>query len=176
MDLIKQIYILFDNFSDENCRMWNGYNPDWRPNWNEEIEDELKRIQEHSPIPLPDDYCEIFRAFGGGGIEDKRPNWAIPDISFWAWAEIEDFNDCFDFFEECPNALPIGDDIGDRMYMLIQSKEENGIYMSGKSLFWDKEYRTKIASSFTELFTDADVQRKFRNYYCYGYDKGTDGR
>ncbi|EHO26496.1 hypothetical protein HMPREF0995_04765 [Lachnospiraceae bacterium 7_1_58FAA] len=39
MDLIKQIYILFDNFSDENCRMWNGYNPDWRPNWNEEIED-----------------------------------------------------------------------------------------------------------------------------------------
>ena len=55
MDLIKQIYILFDNFSDENCRMWNGYNPDWRPNWNEEIEDELKRIQEHSPIPLPDD-------------------------------------------------------------------------------------------------------------------------
>ena len=60
--------------------------------------------------------------------------------------------------------------------MLIQSKEENGIYMSGKSLFWDKEYRTKIASSFTELFTDADVQRKFRNYYCYGYDKGTDGR
>ena len=48
--------------------------------------------------------------------------------------------------------------------------------MSEKSLFWHKEYRTKIASSFTELFTDAEVQRKFRNYFNYGYDKGTDGR
>ena len=44
MDLIKQIYLLFDNFSDKNCRMWNGYNPDWRANWNNEIENELNLI------------------------------------------------------------------------------------------------------------------------------------
>ena len=41
MDLIKQIYLLFDNFKDEKCFAHNGYHPDWRPNWNEKIEDEL---------------------------------------------------------------------------------------------------------------------------------------
>ena len=73
-------------------------------------------------------------------------------------------------------ALPLGDDIGDRVYMLIQNEEENGIYMAGKSMFWDKDFRKKIANSLTELFINTEVQRKFRNYYCYGYDRGTDGR
>lgn len=63
MDLIKQILSLFDNFSDKNCRAWNGYNPDWRPHWNDKIENELNLIKEHSPIPLPKDYCEIFQQF-----------------------------------------------------------------------------------------------------------------
>ena len=176
MDLIKHIYLLFDNFSDKNCRMWNGYNPDWRANWNNEIENELNLIRVNSPIPLPEDYCEIFRAFGGGGIEDKRSNWVMPTMTFWAWADIQEFDDSFDFFAECPYALPLGDDIGDRVYMLIQNEEENGIYMAGKSMFWDKDFRKKIANSLTELFINTEVQRKFRNYYCYGYDRGTDGR
>ena len=176
MNLIKQIFCVFDNFSDKNCHAWNGYNPDWRPNWNDEIENELNLIKEHSPIPLPKDYCEIFQAFGGGGIEDNRSNYAIPTMTFWEWAEIQDFDDTLNFFEECPNALPFGDDSGDMMYMFIQSEEESGIYMSEKSTFWDKESRTKIADSFTALFTDTEVQRKFRNYYNYGYDKGNDGR
>ena len=29
MDLIKQIYLLFDNFKDEKCFAHNGYHPDW---------------------------------------------------------------------------------------------------------------------------------------------------
>ena len=75
MSLIEQINLLFDNFQDPACRAWDGYNPYWRPNWKEKVEDELDLIREHSPVPLPEDYCELFRRFGGGGIEDQRPNF-----------------------------------------------------------------------------------------------------
>ncbi len=53
------------------------------PNWKEHIEGELSLISEHSPIPLPDDYGEIFRAFGEGGIEYERENDVIPTMTFW---------------------------------------------------------------------------------------------
>ncbi len=54
--------------------------------------------------------------------------------------------------------------------------KDTGIYMAEKSLIFDEEYRTKIADSFTELFTNPEAQRLFRNYYRYGCDKGGDGR
>ena len=176
MNLTEQINQIFDNFQDPECEAWDGYDPDWRPNWREKMEDELNLIQKHSPVPLPEDYCEIFRRFGGGGIEDRRSNRVMPTMTFWVWDDIEDFDATLDFFELCPNALPFGDDIGDRVYFYVCDGEETGIYMSGKASFFDKQYWKKIANSFTELFTSAEVQRLFRNYYCYGYDKGGDGR
>ena len=48
MSLIEQINLLFDNFQDPACRAWDGYNPYWRPNWKEKVEDELDLIREHS--------------------------------------------------------------------------------------------------------------------------------
>ena len=176
MNLIEQINVLFDNFQDKACWAHDGYHPDWRPNWREEVETELNLIREHSPVALPDGYCEIFRRFGGGCIEDKRPNWVIPEMTFWTWADMEDFDATVDFFADCPNALPFGDDIGDMAYFYLDDGADTGIYMAEKSLIWDKEYWYKIANSFTELFTDAETQRLFRNYYCYGHDKGGDGR
>ena len=122
------------------------------------------------------DIHTLFYAFGGGGIEDERPNRVIPTMTFWAWEDMKDFHDTLNFFDKCPNALPFGDDIGDRIYLLFCDSTENGIYMAGKSVFWDKTLRKKIADSFTELFTDTETQRRFRNYYRYGYDRGDDGR
>ena len=176
MNLIEQINLLFDNFQDEACYSTSGYDPDWRPNWWDEVETELKLILEHSPIPLPDDYCEIFRRFGGGCIEDHRPNRVMPDMTFWIWDDIAEFNTNVDFFVDCPNALPFGDDMGDVVYFYVNNEIDTGIYMAGKSLTWDNRYWHKIANSFTELFTNTEVQRLFRNYYQYGCDKGTDGR
>ncbi len=176
MNLIKRIYENYNQFQDPQCHAYNGYHPDYHPNWENEVERQLQLIRENSPIPLPEDYCELFRAFGGGGIEDKRPNWVIPTMTFWKWEDMEDFNETFNFFDDCPNALPFGDDIGDRIYLIICDSTEHGIYMTGKSMFWDKTFRRKIADSFTELFTDGEVQRRFRNYYSYGDDKGGDGR
>lgn len=176
MDLLEKIALLFANFEDEACRAWDGYNPDWRPNWKDEVEGELDLIKENSPILLPKDYEEIFRRFGGGGIEDRRPNKVIPTMTFWIWDDMKDFDATVDFFAECPKALPFGDDIGDMVYFYVNDGEASGIYMADKSLTWDRDYHTKIAHSFTELFTDEEVQRFFRNYYRYGEDKGGDGR
>lgn len=176
MNLIEQIYLLFGHFQDNACHAWDGCHPYWRPNWKNEVETEWNLIVEHSPIPLPEDYREIFFRFGGGGIEDRRPNRVMPTMTFWAWNEIKDFDDTVDFFEDCPNALPFGDDIGDMSYFYVCDGENTGIYMAEKSLTWDKEYWHRLAGSFTELFTSAEAQRLFRNYYNYGYDKGGAGR
>lgn len=176
MNLIKQIYASFDNFDNEMCRGYNGYNPVWRPNWNEEIEAELNLIKQHSPISIPDDYCEVFRVFGGGGIDDRRSNQVMPTITFWKWDDIKEFDATVNFFEDCPNALPFGDDIGDMVYFLMESSTESGVYMADKSMVWDEEFRIKIANSLTELFVNAEVQRRFRNLYRFGEDKGGDGR
>lgn len=176
MDLMEQIDALFDHFQDKACREHDGYDPYWRPNWREEVEDELNLILERSPVPLPEDYCAIFRRFGGGCIEDRRPNRAIPDMTFWKWEDIQDFDATVEFFSECPHALPFGDDIGDVVYFFLNDGTDTGIYMAGKSLTWDRDYWHKIAESFTQLFTDAEVQRRFRNYYQFGCDKGGDGR
>ena len=88
MNLIEQINLLFDDFQSEMCRAWDGYNSYWRPNWKNEVETELNLIREHSPILLPEDYCEIFRHFGGGGIDDTRPNKVIPTMTFWTCLDI----------------------------------------------------------------------------------------
>lgn len=174
MNLTEQINQLFDNFQDPVCRAWDGYNPNWRPNWREKVEDELNLIREHSPVPLPEDYCEIFRRFGGGGIEDRRPNCVMPTMTFWAWDDIKEFDATVDFFEDCPNALPFGDDIGDIVYIYVSNEEGSGIYMAYKSDFF--EDMQKLADSLTELFTDSEIQRLFRNNYRFGCDKGGDGR
>lgn len=176
MNLIEQIDQLFDGFRDEACSAWDGYNPDWRPDWRENVEDELDLIREHVPVPLPEDYCAIFRKFGGGGIEDKRPNYAIPDMTFWTWEDMEDFDATVDFFADCPRGFPFGDDIGDTVYFYVDDGADTGIYLADKSAIFDQEYWHKIARSFTELFTSAEAQRLFRNLFRYGYDKGTDGR
>ena len=105
MGLLEQINQLFDGFQDEPCRAWDGYNPYWRPNWKDEVETELNLIKEHSPVPLPEDYCEIFHHFGGGGIEDRRSNSVMPTMTFWIWNDIKDFDATVDFFSDCPNGL-----------------------------------------------------------------------
>ena len=174
INLIEQINQLFDNFQDPACRAWDGYNLYLRPNWREGVEDELHLIREHSPIPLPEDYCEIFRRFGGGGIEDRRSNYAIPTMTFWKWDDIKDFDATVNFFEDCPHALPFGDDIGDIVYLYVSDGDDSGIYMAYKSDFFEE--MQKLAGSLTELFTDTETQRLFRNYYRFGCDKGGDGR
>ena len=46
MNLIEQINLLFDGFQDEACDVWDGYDPDCRPNWKDEVETELDLIKE----------------------------------------------------------------------------------------------------------------------------------
>ena len=92
------------------------------------MEDKLNLIREHSPVPLPEDYREIFRRFGGGGIEDRRPNYAIPSMTFWKWDDIKEFDATVNFFEDCPHALPFGDDIGDIVYLYVCDGDDSGIY------------------------------------------------
>ena len=138
------------------------------------MEDKLNLIREHSPVPLPEDYREIFRRFGGGGIEDQRPNYIIPTMTFWKWDDIKEFDATVDFFEDCPHALPFGDDIGDIVYLYVCDGDDSGIYMAYKSDFFEE--MQKLARSLTELFTDTETQRLFRNYYRFGCDKGGDGR
>ena len=89
---------------------------------------------------------------------------------------MKDFDAALKFFGACPKSLPFGDDMGDNVYFISDGDEEKGIYMSDKSTFRNKKFRRKIADSFTELFTDTETQRLFRNYSNYGYDKGGDGR
>lgn len=163
MNLIEQINLLFDNFQDPACRAWDGYNPYWWPNRKEKVEDELDLIREHSPVPLPEDYCGLFRRFGGGGIEDQRPNYIIPTMTFWKWDDIKEFDATVDFFEDCPHALPFGDDIGDIVYLYVCDGDDSGIYMAYKSDFFEE--MQKLVRSLTELFTDTETQRLFRNYY-----------
>lgn len=176
MNLMDQVQQLFDGFQDEACQAWDGSNTFWRPNWKDEVETELSLIRENSPVLLPEDYCELFRRFGGGGIEDKRPDYVMPTMTFWIWDDMEDFDATVEFFQECPNALPLGDDIGDCVYFYVCDGADTGIYMSDKSMIFDPEYRTRIAASFTELFTNTETQRLFRNLYRYGCDRGGDGR
>lgn len=176
MGLIEQIYQLFDGFQDEACQAWDGYSPDCHPDWKNEVETELNLIKEHSPGPLPEDYCEIFRHFGGGGIKDSRPNSVMPTMTFWTWDEIKEYDAMEGFFADCPNGLLLGDDIGFTAYFYVFDGDDTGIYMAEKSVDFDKKEWFKIASSFTELFTDAELRRLFRNYYNYGCDTGGDGR
>lgn len=176
MKFIEQIYEIYNNFEDEECSATNGYHPDYRPDWEDEVEEQLDLIRENSPVSLPEDYCELFRAFGGGSIEDRREDYLIPDMTFWKWDDIKDFDDSADFFSECPNALPFGDDIGDMLYLMMEDDDGVGIYMADKGDSFDEEGLIKIADSFTQLFTDPEVQRKFRNYYSFGSDEGGDGR
>ena len=176
MSLIEHIYALFNNFKDEECRAWSGREATWNPNWDQEIDGQWELIVKNSPIPLPDDYRELFYVFGGGGIEDQRPDWIIPEMTFWKWGDMKDFDAALNFFDACPKSLPFGDDMGDNVYFISDGDEEKGIYMSDKSTFRNKKFRRKIADSFTELFTDTETQRLFRNYSNYGYDKGGDGR
>lgn len=173
MDLIEQINNLFDGFKDDECRAFNGYNKELYPNWNENIENELALISKNSPIPLPDDYCEIFRAFGGGAIEDERENYVIPTMTFWTWNDINEFieSEAENFFEDCPNALPFGDDGGDIVYFLMKKRGKIGIYMADKGDVIEPESSCKIANSFTELFTNSKLQQKFRDHYEFGYDE-----
>lgn len=175
MNLLEQIDLLFDHFQDEKCGWHDGYNPYWRPNWRDEVESELDLIKKNSPIPLPEDYCEVFRRFGGGIIEDRRPNRVMPVMTFWTWADMKDFDATVDFFQDCPHGLPLGDDMGDMVYFYVRNGDDTGLYMSEKSVAFDRDFWQKIADSFTELFTDSETQRRFRNYYRYGYDKGGDG-
>ena len=37
----------------------------------------------HRECTISDDYGEIFRAFGEGGIEYERENDVIPTMTFW---------------------------------------------------------------------------------------------
>ena len=163
------------------------------------MEDKLNLIREHSPVPLPEDYREIFRRFGGGGrlrnappldaglpapLGDRgseppqglpgRTNYAIPSMTFWKWDDIKEFDATVNFFEDCPHALPFGDDIGDIVYLYVSDGDDSGIYMAYKSDFFEE--MQKLAGSLTELFTDTETQLLFRNYYRFGCDKGGDGR
>ena len=70
MNLTEQINLIFGGFQDKAYRAWDGYNHDWRPNWKDEVETELTLIREHSPIPLPEDYCEIFRNYYQYGSDE----------------------------------------------------------------------------------------------------------
>lgn len=176
MEFIDQVYEVYEQFQDDRCHASNGYHDYYHPDWEHEVEEQLDLIRENSPVVLPEDYCELFRAFGGGGIEDKRPDNLIPTMTFWTWDDIQDFDDNVEFFADCPNALPFGDDIGDMIYLLMQDEDGLGIYMADKTDFFEEDDKVKIADSFTQLFTDAEVQRRFRNYYSFGCDKGGDGR
>lgn len=60
MSLIEHIYALFNNFKDEECRAWSGREATWNPNWDQEIDGQWELIVKNSPIPLPDDYRELF--------------------------------------------------------------------------------------------------------------------
>ena len=55
MSLTEQANRLFNAFQDEKCRAWARYHADWRSNWKD---------RENYPIPLLEDYCEIFHSFG----------------------------------------------------------------------------------------------------------------
>ena len=108
MNLTEQVHLLFDGFQDELCRPWDGYNACWRPNWKDEAEAELNLIREHSPVSLPEDYCELFRRFGGGGIDDTRPNRVILTMTFWTWSDMKDLDATVDFLRIVPTRFPLG--------------------------------------------------------------------
>ncbi len=176
MDLTQQIYHLFDGFQNKECYVWKGSDSNGKPYSEYEIENQLNQIKANSPIPLPEDYCQVFRVFGGGGFEDRWKHQVMPDMAFWTWDKIQDFHDTMCFFDDCPNGLPFADDSGDMVYFMLYENGSCRLYMTEKSTFWDEECRIKIADSFTQLFTDEEVQRLFRNYFSYGYDRGDDGR
>ena len=170
MNIVEKIYNLFNNFQDEGCTAFNGYDPELCSSWNDYVEGELDLIRKHSPIQLPEDYCDIFRAFCGGAIEDERDDYIIPTMTFWTWEDINEFieSEAEDFFEECPNALPFGDDEGDMFYFFMRRRGRVGIYIAEKGDYSDPESRHKIANSLTEVFTNSKIQGKFRNFYEYG--------
>lgn len=64
--------------------------------------------------------------------------------------------------------------MGDIVYIYVSNGEDSGIYMADKSDFFEE--MQKLAGSLTELFTNPEAQRLFRNYYRFGCDKGGDGR
>lgn len=103
MSLIEHIYALFNNFKDEECRAWSGREATWNPNWDQEIDGQWELIVKNSPIPLPDDYRELFYVFGGGGIEDQRPDWIIPEMTFWKWGDMKDFDAALKFLTHVLN-------------------------------------------------------------------------
>ena len=148
MSLIKQIYLLFDDFNDAQCYAHNGYDPEWRPTWNEDIEEQLRQIQRGSPISLPDDYCEVFRAFGGGCIEDSRENRIMPAMTFWTWDDIMEFDATVDFFKDCPNALPIGDDMVNKRHLFatVKANDKIRIYKDSFEAWYKSQNRHTIVT------------------------------
>lgn len=172
MNLIEQIYSVFNGFKDDGCDLIDSRNRSLESSLVDHVknEKELELIRSHSPIDLPDDYCEIFREFCGCAIEDRRNNYVIPIMTFWTWEEINEFieSEAEDFFEECPNSLPFGDDEGDMFYFFIKERGKFGVYIAEKGGDPEAESRHKIANSLTEVFTNSKIQRKFRDYYEYG--------
>lgn len=57
-----------------------------------------------------------------------------------------------EYDEDCPNALPFGDDIGDKVYFYVCDGEETSVYMCEKSMRFDKEFWNRVANSFTDSF------------------------
>ena len=173
-NFIKAVFNGFDNFTNrKECFAIRGVEisgkyddyitipvPDGR------LKKEWDKIEKNSPIPLPEDYKELFSVFGGGWIEDHRENYMVlPYISFWTWDDIVFFNDesIDEFWQECPRMLPFGDEAGDRFYIYGEGPEGVGIYYCEFGCGYYIDSMVKLADSFTELFTDKVAQEKAKN-------------
>ncbi len=168
---MKEVFATFGDFQNEEC-----YALKWRklakqtdeyitsPLPDSRLEREWKKIEKNSPIPLPEDYKELFYVFGGSTIENRRDISFLSCIRFWTWEDITFFEDqpIEEFWEECPKMLPWGDELGDRFYAYGEGPQGLGVYCCefGAGSYWEE--MDKLADSFTLLFTDKETQKWVR--------------
>ena len=162
-NFIKKVFASFDNFQTEECYVIRQ-NQRWEnvtdfltnPIHDKELEKEWKRIKKNSPIPLPEDYKELFLIFGQSVIENHKDNSFPANFLFWNWDDIEFFEDMSieDFWEECPKMLPVGHDLGDMFYIYGEGPDGLGVYWCDTGCGYYMEDMEKLADSFTKLFTN----------------------
>lgn len=173
MSLLEQVFEKYDYFKNrEECfasrspqitGIWDDFITDPTPD--KRLEKEWEKIEKNSPIPLPDDYKELFSVFGGGSIEDMREDYLIaPLLSFYLWEDMQDFDDTMEFWEECPKMIPFGDECGDMVYLYGEGNDGLGIYICDHGAIYMEDME-KVATTFTEMFTDEAAAERIKEIF-----------
>lgn len=115
-------------------------------------DEEIKQLQEFSPVSLPLDYISLLQEATDVEITVKNGKliriWGISGMN-----GVIELNDAYEVQKNISNSLVIGDDSGDMALMLLNGNEGFGLYITGFGDL-DPETAIKIAPTLNDFLID----------------------